>query len=106
MAKHLKYKRVPYSGALWPHKQDLVKTIVRGVNTGEGGIEKWPAKYIAQVKTTESETFTREYDALLHYADVERAKPQWYYVVRTPNEALIFRLELVKSVKLGIGGDE
>lgn len=105
VARILGYTRVPYSGAVWPHKQDLAKTVIRGINTGAGGIEKYPLKYVAQVKTTEGEEFLTQWQDLERHAKVERAEPRWFDVVKTPNEAFIFERRLRRVVRLGVGGE-
>lgn len=92
VAKHLGFKRVPFSGSVWPYLEDLERT--RRGN-----------KELAQVKTTESDAFLVEWMKLCASANSAEARPRWFSVVRQPGAAYIFETTLVKEVILGIGGE-
>ena len=93
VAKHLGFRRVKFSGSVWPWLEDLVRTF-RG------------RKELAQVKTTATEDFVNQWIALVQHAEAEDAKARWFTVVRTYGVAYIFEVVLRKEIILGIGGGE
>lgn len=104
VARILGYTRVPFSGSVWPHKQDLVSER-RASSDGHAVDDIVVEKEIAQVKTTESEDFLEQWKALSKHARVEGAIPRWFDVVKAPNEAYIFERRLVRVIRLGVGGE-
>jgi hypothetical protein len=99
------YKRVPFSGGVWPYLEDLVRErIVSFKDKGGGGRETMKVRHLAQVKTTESDAFLKEWLKLEEHAQTENAVPHWYTVVKTPQQAYIFETRLAKVILLGIGG--
>ncbi len=101
VAKYLGLKRVRFSGADWPHKEDV------------GGFLARPSaptvKILGQVKTTVTDDqtgFLKSWLALAKNARAETAEPIWLEVYKTDWEAYIFEKRLVRVVRLGVGGKE
>lgn len=93
VATALGFRRVKFSGSVWPWLEDLARTF-RG------------RKELAQVKTTESEDWVSQWIALVQHAEAEDATARWFNVVKTHDAAYIFEVVLRKEITLGIGGGE
>lgn len=99
-AKYLGLRRVPFSGADWPHREDLIGDRVRPSTP--------TLKVLGQVKTaaTDDQTgFLKQWLELAKNARVESAEPIWIEIYKTDWEAYIFEMRLVRKVKLGVGGE-
>lgn len=89
-------QRVPFSGGLWPHTDDLI---------GYPNVGSFPEKMLVQVKTTQADTFLQKYRQLVANARRQHAHPRWIEIIKTPQAAYIFERVLIQRVELGIGGD-
>ncbi len=97
VAALLGFKRVPASGARWPNKEDLIRSLP-GIATSR--------KELAQVKTTTGVEFFKEWGKLVNHAEAEGAKPRWFEVYILPGQkAMVFEKVLFDTVDFGVGGD-